>query len=264
MKKILGGLLTLVMLFIFTSSIFAGGSIGGAPHAPQLHQESVCQTYLPIMLLATASPYPSDGLVAAYLFSGDTDDSSGNGYHITHRRGAVLVPDRFGNLNSAFSFDGNDDYLYASTMPAVGRDDGLATWSAWFKTSDPNNSPLGPIFDIVGAGGVCVQNKTVKGSMELGFDDRPTIRTSAFYNDDKWHHVALSYNGQTLKLYVDGILWGCVYDGDRIDYDGPNGNGFSIGRNLWQPYFFKGEIDDVLVYERELTAQEVRALSAWR
>ena len=230
----------------------------------QLYHEGEYKIYLPMMLRTTISAYPTNGLVAAYLFSGDTNDSSGNGYHITSGSGPVLVTDRFGSPNSAYSFDGNDDYFYASTLPAVGRDDGLVTWSAWFKTSDPNDSPIGPIFDIVGAGGVYIQDKIVKGHMELGYDDRPSISTSAFYNDGKWHHVAFSYNGLTLKLYVDGVLIGSVDDGDPIDYDGASGSGFSIGRNLWQPYFFKGEIDDVLVYERELTAQEVSELSAWR
>ncbi len=212
----------------------------------------------------TVSTYPTDGLVAAYLFNGNTDDSSGNGYHIDSGGSPVLIADRFGNPNNAYSFDGNNDYFYASTLPAVGQDDGLVTWSAWFKTSDPNDSPLGPIFDVVGAGGVAVRDKIVKGHMELGYDDRPSISTSAFYNDDKWHNVVFSYNGLTLKLYVDGILIGSVDDGDPIDYDGASGNGFSIGRNLWQPYFFKGEIDDILIYNRELSEQEVLDLSTWR
>ena len=52
----------------------------------------------------------SDGLVAYYPFNGNADDESGNGNHGTVN-GATLTIDRFGNENSAYSFDGIDDYI---------------------------------------------------------------------------------------------------------------------------------------------------------
>ena len=77
--------------------------------------------------------YPTDGLVAAYVFNGNTNNSSGNGYHLTTGGNPFLVEDRFGNPGSAYSFDGEDDYFAAITLPAVGKEDGLVTWSAWFR-----------------------------------------------------------------------------------------------------------------------------------
>ncbi|MEI6260974.1 MAG: hypothetical protein WCR46_13855 [Deltaproteobacteria bacterium] len=47
----------------------------------------------------------SDGLVACYPFNGNANDESGNGHHGTVIGGAVLTTDRFGNANSAYSFD---------------------------------------------------------------------------------------------------------------------------------------------------------------
>ena len=52
----------------------------------------------------------SDGLVAHYSFSGNADDESGNGNDGTVF-GATLTTDRFGNPNSAYSFDGINDYI---------------------------------------------------------------------------------------------------------------------------------------------------------
>jgi len=53
---------------------------------------------------------PDSGLVAYYPFSGNANDTSGNGYDGTVY-GATLTTDRFGNSNSAYSFDGSENYI---------------------------------------------------------------------------------------------------------------------------------------------------------
>jgi hypothetical protein len=52
----------------------------------------------------------TDGLVAYYSFDGNANDQSGNG-HDGSVNGATLTTDRFGTPNSAYSFDGIDDYI---------------------------------------------------------------------------------------------------------------------------------------------------------
>ncbi len=56
---------------------------------------------------ATDCSFINDGLVACYPFNGNADDESGNGNHGTVYS-AILTDDRFGNMNSAYSFNGND------------------------------------------------------------------------------------------------------------------------------------------------------------
>ena len=55
----------------------------------------------------------SDGLVAYYPFNGNADDESGNGNN-GKVNGATLTTDRNGNANSAYDFDGNDDFISAT------------------------------------------------------------------------------------------------------------------------------------------------------
>ena len=57
-----------------------------------------------------ASADLTDGLVVWYPFSGNANDQSGNGNHATVY-GATLTADRFGNPNSAYWFDGVNDYI---------------------------------------------------------------------------------------------------------------------------------------------------------
>ena len=63
----------------------------------------------------------NDGLVAHYPFNGNALDESGNGNDgIVH--GATLIADRYGNTDSAYHFDGVNDYIYiqydTSLVPA--------------------------------------------------------------------------------------------------------------------------------------------------
>ena len=54
----------------------------------------------------------SSNLIAYYPFSGNANDSSGNGYDGTISGDPQLTTDRFGNSNSAYIFDGNGDWIY--------------------------------------------------------------------------------------------------------------------------------------------------------
>ena len=59
---------------------------------------------------------PTDGLVASYPFNGNANDESGNGLNGTVID-AIPSVDRFGNPNSAYSFDGNsgtERYIYSN------------------------------------------------------------------------------------------------------------------------------------------------------
>jgi len=58
---------------------------------------------------------PTNGLVGYWPFNGNANDESGNGNHGTVN-GATLTTDRNGNANSAFSFDGVDDWILANSI----------------------------------------------------------------------------------------------------------------------------------------------------
>ena len=78
---------------------------------------------------ASAVPI-TNGLVAGYEFSGNANDVSGNGNDGVVS-GATLTTDRFGNANSAYSFDGVDDYISAADSPTLDFSSSYLTVSAW-------------------------------------------------------------------------------------------------------------------------------------
>ena len=85
MKSTIKFLLFTVIVFTFTSNVF-----------------SQVPNYV-----------PTNGLVGYWPFNGNANDESGNGNNGTVN-GATLTTDRFGSANSAYSFDGINDYIIAN------------------------------------------------------------------------------------------------------------------------------------------------------
>ena len=79
--------------------------------------------------------------------------------------------------------------------------------------------------------------------------------------EDTWYHVAATYDGSSIKIYVNGVEEGTpTIESGPIDYIGEQQD-FKIGagekgNGLLQNHF-DGSIDDVRVYDRALSAEEV-------
>lgn len=79
-----------------------------------------------------------NGLQAEYLFNGDAQDTSGNGHH-GKVVGATLCEDRFGKPNSAYYFDGLDDYIIVESAPLINQDAfSLSVWCNYNDRSPEN------------------------------------------------------------------------------------------------------------------------------
>jgi hypothetical protein len=177
--------------------------------------------------------------------------------------GGAPIP---GNTFS-LTFDGVDDYvaLDKNLAPVLG---GTATLSCWLKTTQKgaNNS-----FDAPGITGVEMGG----GSNDIfwGFLDadgyiglRPgsgrTVKSATAINDNLWHNVVMTRDqasGQ-IQIFVDGKL----AKGDDGMQMGAKTTPFSsLGRitDSSKPYF-KGQLDDVRIWDRVLSPAEVAAVFA--
>jgi hypothetical protein len=77
---------------------------------------------------------PTDSLVGYWPFNGNAIDASGNGNNGTIY-GAALCADRFGNANSAYSFNGVDNYIRVEDSPSLNINGHVSiSMSAWVKT----------------------------------------------------------------------------------------------------------------------------------
>jgi hypothetical protein len=224
---------------------------------------AVCMALAAASVGQTLPAYlPTDGLLGWWPFNGNANDESGNGNNGT-LNGATLTTDRFGNASNAFSFDGINDYLTANidSQSAI-------TVSLWYNSSNPINwyprlIGIDNIEFLVFAGNN--PNYIAANSVGQLISYPGYITTLPFIpNINDWHHVTVTHDHNTgdRKLYIDNELRAI---GETIEYlNIPFGNivfGNTIsGTSGDGGAGYIGKIDDIAIYNRALTSEEITSL----
>lgn len=212
-------------------------------------------------------------LIAFFPFNGNAHDESGNGNHGTVS-GAILAEDRFGNKDRAYSFDGKDDFIDIG-LPLVSGD---FTISFWLKSNGRQNQFAVPIsqgcmayrgFNFTFTKGL--YNGFTWGTWRRKINPDSPWGKSAWYTldfhfqkdintDFAWHHLATTQAGDTIKIFRDGKNQGKVSN-FPINYGSFDFNiGRASGNRDFKHRSFNGLIDDVRIYNRALTEEEIQAL----
>ncbi len=221
----------------------------------------------------TISGSEDPSLIAYYPFSGNATDESGNGHDGTVN-GATLTQDRFGNADSAYLFDGVDDYievLDSTDLRLSGTDFSI---SAWFYETERNASALntllakrnphpaprdGWFYGVTGRTfGGNIPGK-LRYFVSSGDDSYCTGINIVSLGD--WHHAVMTYEvgEETIRFYVDGVL-------DSVHPNMPTPNpttsmNLFIGRDSRGEYnIFHGAIDDISIYNRALSEEQIQEL----
>jgi uncharacterized delta-60 repeat protein len=212
------------------------------------------------VVVATNTLY--DGLVAYYPFNHGACDETGNGNHGIVS-GATPATDRFGKSSAAYAFDGNDHIDTGLSMQLNNRAVSVSLW-VWAPLSSPNNriffghsGPTGLTtdnYEIWGPGGSSnIQFRTMGGSGSLA--------TASGVAREEWVHVvAVAKDAPNFvhKLYVNGIAFDGGYE-DCLSTLVPFFIGASNAGGTPSNYY-TGSIDDVRIYDRVLTSDEVLEL----
>ena len=224
---------------------------------------------------ASATPTasaPSD-MVAHWEMNEGSDeiatDSSGNG-----NAGTLSGPTwtiGVGNIGGALHFDGTDDYVDVGTFDVIAGsagNDGL-TLAAWFK-ADSFISTSADNRIISKSTGTSTQNHYwmlstinsdgVKLRFRLKTDGTTTtlIASSGNIAVGKWVHAVATYDGSNMRLYQNGVEVGSTAKTGTISTN--NAVSVNIGRSPDGSKEWSGIIDDVRVYNRALSEEEIQAL----
>jgi hypothetical protein len=220
--------------------------------------------YMVLFRLISCQENNYNGLVAYYPFNGDANDLSGNGNHGIIE-GAELIKDRFDQENSAFSFDGKKSTILANVknMPAI---DSPQSFSWWFRinTNPTYIDELGAdnMIALVDSGkGIGIQfGFRAPGYQSLGFDGwnwgGGTLLEANQPEVNEWHHCVYTYDGATHQLYVNGK--NVSSSTAKTQQDIPTL--LMFGNYPSGDQFFEGEMDDIRIYNRSLTEDEINYL----
>jgi len=213
---------------------------------------------------------PTNGLVAYYPFNGNANDASGNNNNGTVN-GATLTTDRFGNANSAYSFDGISNYINIanSILPSTSTS---LTISLWFLSAD-TDAHL--ILDRSGATntskyGITLNlNSSNQTVLSAGGENGNCTGTCACFSSSispsatTWNNVILvkDLSLNTEKLYLNGILIANRNTFCYTNFTSPTAIG--RGNSYYAPYgdgYTNGKIDDVGIWNRALTEAEITTI----
>jgi hypothetical protein len=253
----------------------------------------VITTFVQAQIPQTAS------LVGEYKFDNSIDDSSGNDYDGVGYGGPTITDDRFGNPNSAYSFDGTDDYIHFD-------DNMLSEWSTndygwivesftisfWAKSSVSTEEPV-IAFGVHNNGNLYGATSLYKGmitrfgtNIKMNSNNWPTysnnsgFSTSGKTHDNQWHHYVLVWNYDTgyRQAYIDGSLAGeyrQVESNTIMKRFKIRDKGLSIGRERYgndgsadEPGLnsagtYTGSVDEVRIWSLALSSSEISSLYSY-
>lgn len=161
--------------------------------------------------------------------------------------GANYVP---GIVGTALSFDGVDDYVEYESINISGG----FTFSGWFKST--SSASYQTIINVDGSSTGNPQLRLHQSKVQFRFYASNDITSNDAYSDGEWHLATggLNDNGNYF-LYVDASYQGSATPSDNINWTGY----LRSGRYTSYDYY-NGLIDDVRVYNRALTEEEIQIL----
>jgi hypothetical protein len=195
--------------------------------------------------------------IAHFPFNGNANDESPNKNHGIVN-GATLTPDRKDQANSAYYFDGSSDI----SIPNAGFFDQLDTFciSVWVNPSEVSIRHNTIICKVEPSRHFLV--KILKDNMK--WEAHFAIDTDYYrcYSADtielnKWTHILYQWTGSKWQFYKNGNF---VTEEDYSGTVPPTGGTVMNIGSMGGSYNFTGKIDDIRIYNRTLTKEEIEFL----
>lgn len=204
---------------------------------------------------------PPADLVSWWAAEGNANDETG-----TNPGNASAAGFAAGPVGLAFTFDGDNDFVSVPDDPGLNL--AAFTLEGWIETSAILAPAVGFIAVKSGSDGIQgyefgVYNPTGQLRLTLnGALGGADLVAGPDVIDGQPHHVAASYDGARLRLYVDGRLVGCHADSETVQYG--VASPLYIGRRpeLTFDGDWNGLIDELSIYSRALCATEIAAIHA--
>ncbi|OJI06565.1 hypothetical protein BK004_02900 [bacterium CG10_46_32] len=214
-----------------------------------------------------------DTFVLKEVRAADTTPNANNGTVY----GATYTTDRQGQSNNAMSFDGTSNYINMDSIVTTVKNDTQGTWSAWVKPTDGQPAAAGTIVSL-GDTSACeylrIHNNT-DGTISLRAAKAGTVQfnvatDAAVWADAEstWRNIMVVQNGTSPLIYIDGVAVAQTFSistdvttwmSDLTLLDNStigDTNTCGLGESAW----FAGSIADVRIYNRALSAAEIKQM----
>ncbi|MFT3978894.1 MAG: PKD domain-containing protein [Ferruginibacter sp.] len=162
-------------------------------------------------------------------------------------------------LNYAISLDGTNEYLQSNTVNLSGSALSMEAWVKpnGFKAAFPNISTLmgiesGTNAALLRFGDDGLANNKLQFVLSIGGAQKKLASATTF-STGTWYHIAATYDGATMKLYVNGVLDASVAQTGAVTANAT----FYLSYSYDASRCLNGIIDEARVWKKALTATEV-------
>lgn len=203
-----------------------------------------------------------EGFIARYSLNGNAEDASEFQNHAVTQGDVFTVSNRNGYENSAMSLRPSSNMYLADETLLNPENITISVWVSAYEYSGTLINNQHPWRSIVNkwhwfSGYYLGINPA--GHLRWNVNGR-IIEMDTAFPIGEWTHIAATYDGLNLKLYINGEHYGSYQYSGGIQ---PNDAPFTIGQqsNYSGEYgSFQGAIDEVVIYDRALDTHEIRQL----
>jgi gliding motility-associated-like protein len=229
----------------------------------------------------------TSGLQLYLPFNGNALDASGNGNNAIIN-GPVLTTDQYGNANSAYQFDGINDFMEIANNASINLGTGLSLVAKVYPTGFYNGTCQGNAIFQKG------NTDFLPGWYTLRYSDQPYDNSCFNYSpnfenfnmhvqvlgsfpfgtsvgsagappyiqQNNWYCVVATWDNDSIRLYINGVLTCKYFSPIPI---GSNNDNLFIGKmnNPTFPYWLHGKLDELRIYNRAINQAEIDSLCSF-
>ena len=210
----------------------------------------------------------SDKLIGLWTLNGDLKDYSGYGYDATFVGEQYYTTSNFGR---GYVFDGIKNGLIFGSSNEMLENKNEWTQCFWFKQEHGNSITedkwmLQTKRGTTPADGSATKIQFKSTDNRLHFVYRATstnwgtdiVGPSLSILSNDWHHIAITYDGITFKMYLDGDLYNFKED---INFTGFGSGNIVFGYNNYSlSNYFCGISEEIMIFSRVLSLDEVKSI----
>ncbi len=200
---------------------------------------------------------PDGGLLAHYTLdetAGSTAEDSS-----TYQSDATVYNGSWqtGQIDGSLSLNGTSTYAETTSLSQMPTGSSPVSVCGWAKSGSTSSG-----YHIIASLGSPAANQgiwigRIGDDLGAGAYASTSITKNDVFTDSQWHHITLTYDGQTFKLYEDAVLAGQVNNSSM----NLNPSVLRVGRQTnANPEFWSGGIDDVRVYDHALSVAEIQTI----
>ena len=218
----------------------------------------IITTLIFILINIFSFPQTKSGLIAYYPFDGNTTDLSGN-----NNNGVVIggVTWTTGVIGNAAHFNGTNAYIKVNNSTSLQSPRNALSMSAWIYLENGHDIVSGIASKTetnnYGQYGFAIHHWS-NNSLYVHLREGSGNGTPYNFQNNRWYFVAFTWDGNSIRLFVNGELIG------RHQYSKPlivDSNPLTIGLDGPGNYeYFKGRMDELRIYNRALSQSEVEQL----